>query len=636
MTANAIPLIPPPSEQPSIQTPTRKRTRPFEIAASDDSSSFDPISPQRYANSTPRRSAKKVCLGTPLSGSRRRSAPTRLWSPRKGDGLGILETLKMSQAWGDGKAFKEEKLRDTTAPWILGVIDSLHSKYPESLFEPSNGQIKCLDCGGREFRMSGNNTFNGFETHLRGKPHKANVSKRLENPKYQDLYQESLLSSKATDFGIDFNMPQQPIAVFANKTNPTSSVAALGAQFFAAMDADTNTKTMKLTFLEARQNNMEVKTNERIDKLDARLQASNEKIQGLSDEVTEKVDASEDRLRRELKEVHERLDLTKSRNDEQLKDMETRITKTAEDCEVKLDKMFTSMAKSDHRNIENIDDLRAAMRDSNEVAGRQLFELQAKIMNLEQLNTGSQRDEIETSIKELEASDLEMRQVHAKMESRLDAIDQAVKESKEHQSALEAQIKGLQTTQREMRTLNSQLQARAEALEQASARKEEEFHDLEASIQMHTEDIQRQRDSNLSYQKTIKNQVEAHFQHTEDLTNSAVKAALKCEEQALERERRFEERMERMLEKKMEKRIEKVERKYEEERERSRKKILRLEGRIKELESDFDFSQNGVGSIIEDLGGVLRTVEVLGEKVGSLETGLERGTSESERSELAV
>ncbi|KAH9221197.1 hypothetical protein DL95DRAFT_382061, partial [Leptodontidium sp. 2 PMI_412] len=93
MTANAVPLVPPPSEQPSMQTPTRKRTRPFEIAASDDSSSFDPISPQRYANSTPRRSAKRVRSGTPLSGSRRMSAPTG-WSPRKGEGLGTLETFK--------------------------------------------------------------------------------------------------------------------------------------------------------------------------------------------------------------------------------------------------------------------------------------------------------------------------------------------------------------------------------------------------------------------------------------------------------------------------------------------------------------------------------------------------------------
>ncbi|KAG4428258.1 hypothetical protein IFR05_016264, partial [Cadophora sp. M221] len=653
MTANAVPLIPP-SEQPSMKTPTRKRTRPFEIAASDDSSSLDPISPQRYANSTPRRSAKRIRSGTPLSGSRRRSAPTTMWSPRKGEELGNYETLKPSQSSGDVKAmFKVEKPRDTTAPWILNIIDTFHSKYPESLFEPSNGQIKCLDCDGREFRMSGNNTFNGFEAHLKGKAHKANVSKRLENPACQYPYCESLLSSKAKDFSMDFNIPQQPIAVFANKTTPTSSVAVLGAQFFAAIDADTHTKAMKLSFLEDRQRNAEQKTNEQIEKLDANIQASNEKIQGLSEEVTEKVKASEDRLRSEIQEANDRLDSTESRNDEQLKGMETRISKTSEDCEVKLDKLFTTLAKSDHRNIENIDDMKALLRKSDEVSGKQLSQLQTKVMDLEQLNSGSQHDEIVTSIRDLEAANLEIRHIRAIMETRLDAIDQAVRESNEHRTALEARIKELHASHQEMETLNSQLQTRIEALEQASALKYDEFHDLELNIQMHTEDIQRQRESNLSYQKSIKDQIEAHSQHTEKSANSAEKAALKREQEALERERALEERLERMFEKK----IAKMEKVHEEERERSRKKILRLEGKLKDLQGDFDFSQIGVGSIIEDLEGALGSVKGLKEKVEVLEgvaremgvgvnvnvgvgEGLEQGSvsamSESERQEVAV
>lgn len=497
--------------------------------------------------------------------------------------------------------------------------------------------------------MSGNNTFNGFEAHLKGKAHKANVSKRLENPACQYPYQESLLSSKTKDFGMDFNIPQQPIAVFANKTTPTSSVAALGAQFFAAIDADTHTKTMKLSFLEARQNNAEQKANERIEKLDASIEASNEKIQGLSGEVTEKVEASEDRLRSEIQEINERLDSTQSRNDEQLKELETRIAETSEDCEVRLDKLFTTMAKSDHRNIENIDDLKALLRKSDEASEKQLSNLQAKIVDLEQLNTGSQRYEIETSIRELEAFDLETRHLRALMESRLDAIDQAVRESKEHRAALEAQIKELQTSHQEARTLISELQTRIDAFEQANTCKEEEFHDLEVNIQVHTEDIQRQRDSNLSYQKTIKDQIEAHFQHTEKSANSAQKAALKREEEALEREKALEERLERMFEKK----IAKMEKVHEEERERSRKKIQRLEGKLKELQGDFDFSQTGVGSIIEDLEGALGSVEGLKEKVEVLEgvargmgvgvgvgLGLMRGSvravSESERRQVAV
>ncbi len=67
----------PDSSQP-IRTPRRKRQRVMEISASDSQSSFDPISPVRYLNSTPRRPYKRLC--TPNSESRRQSAPSRIFS----------------------------------------------------------------------------------------------------------------------------------------------------------------------------------------------------------------------------------------------------------------------------------------------------------------------------------------------------------------------------------------------------------------------------------------------------------------------------------------------------------------------------------------------------------------------------
>jgi hypothetical protein len=61
-------------DEDPIRTPSRKRRKVLEIAPSDSSSSFDPISPGKYPNSTPRQRLNR--LGTPLSASRRRSAPT--------------------------------------------------------------------------------------------------------------------------------------------------------------------------------------------------------------------------------------------------------------------------------------------------------------------------------------------------------------------------------------------------------------------------------------------------------------------------------------------------------------------------------------------------------------------------------
>jgi hypothetical protein len=61
-------------DEDPIRTPGRKRRKVLETAASDVSTSFDPISLEKYPNSTPQRRMNR--LGTPLSASRRLSAPT--------------------------------------------------------------------------------------------------------------------------------------------------------------------------------------------------------------------------------------------------------------------------------------------------------------------------------------------------------------------------------------------------------------------------------------------------------------------------------------------------------------------------------------------------------------------------------
>ncbi|KAK0102003.1 hypothetical protein ONS96_005971 [Cadophora gregata f. sp. sojae] len=623
MAANAVPLISPPSEQPSMQTPSRKRARPFEVAASDDSSSFDPISPQRYANSTPRRSAKRMRAGTSLSGSRRTSAPGRLFaSTRKCGSLSGFENLKLSGSHGksfgafglNGTAnicLKEEKKKDNSSVEVREIVRDLRDKYPDSKFDTDNGMIKCLDCD-RSLKP----TFHGVETHVRGKAHQNNIKEKISNPvsKQMAFKDTTLFPPKAMDLGIDFNIPQQPLAVYAQRA--AQNLAATRAQYLSALENENHAGSIRMSVLESRQEKAEKQNTANMEKLKSSVVTSEEKVKTLSQDVTEKLGASEQRTRTQLLEVKKRLESVEEKNDGQLKSIEARIEKTAEDCEFRIDKLFTSVAKSDHRNIDNIDDLKANLRKLDEGTEEQLSELRAKIMDLEGMNSASQRDDLEASIRELENSDLESRSIHAKMESRLNDIEHSIRETENHVFAVEARLSDLQISHEQVKITHSELQVRIEELEGANAHKEEAIHDLEANLQMLTEDLQRQRDGNLHYQKTIKDQVEAHFLFMEISNRDAAKATAKREEETKERERVMEERLMNIFER----RLERIERKNEEEREASNKKIQRLREKNRELQGELgELQARVVPLIFEDAQDMKEKLIGVEEKVEALE-----------------
>jgi len=85
-------------DEDPIRTPGRKRRKVMAIAPSDASSSMDSISPGEYPNSTPRR--RRIRLGTPLSASRRRSAPcnspSKLRSPERMEQIFVKEERTVS------------------------------------------------------------------------------------------------------------------------------------------------------------------------------------------------------------------------------------------------------------------------------------------------------------------------------------------------------------------------------------------------------------------------------------------------------------------------------------------------------------------------------------------------------------
>ncbi|MAD87792.1 MAG: hypothetical protein CL912_32940 [Deltaproteobacteria bacterium] len=100
--------------------------------------------------------------------------------------------------------------------------------------------------------------------------------------------------------------------------------------------------------------------------------------------------------------------------------------------------MLTSLAKFDHRNMDRIDDLKTDLRKLDEGMEEQLSALKSKIMELEDLNTETQRGDLEASIRELESSELESRTLRAKMESRLTSIENSIRESDKHRFSLVA------------------------------------------------------------------------------------------------------------------------------------------------------------------------------------------------------
>ncbi|MAD87791.1 MAG: hypothetical protein CL912_32935 [Deltaproteobacteria bacterium] len=319
MTANAVPLIPPPSEQPFMQTPSRKRTRPFDRAASDDSSSFDRISPHRYANSTPRRSAKRIRSGTPLSGSRRTSAHGRLFaSPRKAGSLSGFENLNLSQGNDECSGtfgledirFKEEKRRDTPDAGVYEIVRDLCDKYPDSSFETDNGNIKCLDCD-----KSPKANFHGLVTHERSKAHQNDIKEKLANPvSKQAAFKDTMMfpPPKVMDLGIDFNISQQPLAVYAQRA--TQNLASTREQYLKALENENHIGSIRMPFLESRQEKAEKLNTAKMEKLKEDLDEVGEKCKNLSHELTEKLDWSEEKTRIQLREVKERLDVSEGKN----------------------------------------------------------------------------------------------------------------------------------------------------------------------------------------------------------------------------------------------------------------------------------------------------------------------------------
>ncbi|CZR62088.1 uncharacterized protein PAC_11985 [Phialocephala subalpina] len=467
MTRGARPFVPPPAEE-DISTPSRKRRR-IEIAASD-SNSWNSISPIPHPNSTPRR--RRPPPVSPLSGSRRRSAPMDFLSPRKQRDPRDYEAEEQIRQ----QLFKQE-MKDTSPPWLTQGLEMLRPRYPDDLFEAQNGMIQCLDCR-RPFKPA-NNGVSNFDTHLRSKTHRACVSERLRN---MSTYQHTLPSTKMID--VDLNFQQAPLTVFANKQQERS-VKDIANELFSKLDGDTGMTSIRLSMIDSRLAAMNNKVNEQRGHFDKVLESSQkcnkdmkEKLNMLSDVIKSTEEKCENQVRDFVKQV----ETSDFKNGEQLRTMSRRMMDLEGRCETKLSETNTRIARYNQRTLDQYDSTNERITKSELESKTKLEQLSSQINQLVKKNKS--QDELIAKLDE----------VIAKFQS------QAEENRKD--------VQGLQEQSQE-------LEVRIKELERENKGQEDEIQDLLAQTQLHTEELQRQRDSEENFMKTIRDQMQAHFEQTD-------------------------------------------------------------------------------------------------------------------------
>ncbi|KUJ16903.1 uncharacterized protein LY89DRAFT_782148 [Mollisia scopiformis] len=389
MIRGARPMIEPPAEE-DISTPSRKRRR-VEIAASDSSSwNSISLSPIRHSNSTPRRRPQPPA--SPLSGSRRRSAPMQYFSLVKArDTRDYQAEERLRQT-----LFKREK-KDTSPPWLLQGLEGLRSRYADDTFEAENGMIKCSDCG-RDFKPA-NNGVSNFETHLRSKGHRALVAKRIECGL---TYQQSLRTKK---FDIDYSEQQIPYMVFAQKSQQT--LADLRTKYFTAIEGDTHTQSIRLSFLERRlveADERNVKQREHFEKVVETSERSSKDTKDKFNLLSEVLKSTETKCETKIRDVTDRLDSSESKNAELLKSMKQQIVAFQDSCEKKLDETNTRIAKNLHNLIK-----------SELVSRTKLEQLASQISQLFEINK-SQDEEIAKLRSQAEEQKNVVQNLHSQLE----------------------------------------------------------------------------------------------------------------------------------------------------------------------------------------------------------------------------
>ncbi|KAF4628121.1 hypothetical protein G7Y89_g10035 [Cudoniella acicularis] len=264
---------------------------------------------------------KRLC--TPLSESRRRSAPTDLCrSSYKIPDPNILYPNTNL----DNVRLKIEQKKNAPK-WLMEGLDKLRQKYPDALIEPEGEIMKCLDCDDKTFKPSGKRSITNFENHLKSKSHKVNVEQRLEKQRQTNIFMPT------TDSSIDFNLQaQQPIQVFAVQDGGRSDIMTGMKIIMGGMEKEKYQHSVQLHGLQSQYLDLNKKYTAQVEHTTEILDSarrSDEKFK----EIHENHIAFTAKQSKELSEVESRLSRQDVRVTDKLTVMEKRVGKFEESRE---------------------------------------------------------------------------------------------------------------------------------------------------------------------------------------------------------------------------------------------------------------------------------------------------------------
>lgn len=331
------------------------------------------------------------------------------------------------------------------------------------------------------------------------------------------------------DTGSGFGTPQQPLTVFAQRNQPTSA-AAIGQQYFQALEAEKQQDTFRTMLLENKYAVLEKERKEDREHLETSLKSSESVSVSQIDRLSGIVQYAKEEYQKQLRVLGARVDLFEGNGTQKLDEVSEVGKRLEQTIETRLDDMTGRLARSDHRNINQIEEVTGELKNFKKDTEEQLRLLFQKLSDFE------------------------------KAKNTLASMSQKQEESQRmHQESVTASIKGVEETNQTRRDEMTQKMREMEAshlkLKEENRLQQEMIYDLESAIQLQTEEQQRQRESDIAFRNSITQQLEAHIA----LTDKKVK----------------------QLEKKNTAKVEAVERQSEE-------RIRDLEGRLKESFKNLD------------------------------------------------
>ena len=404
---------------------------------------------------------------------------------------------------------------DNSPAWLEQAAEALRCKFPDDLFETEDGQVRCLDCD-RPFRPANNGSLNGLQTHLNGRPHKAEREKRSEKAILRvSQAPTSTIDHASKDLDFDYSLPQEPLAVYMHQ-NDQNTLASM-RQYHADIEASFRLRSIQGHHLEHGFRTFEKRARDQIDQIEASVAASDRADLEKHRNMLERVDAYEEQTNDQLAAMAERIDTTNARMNDASRRFEavkSHVNEVEKKTSNDIDEMFSKLARSDHRNIGQIEDIKEAQKGI-ELRAKNWEQNSRKIETLtkEQRKLYLKTKNWDQSNERIQAVVEEQRKLDLKMKEREQRSRRKFQEVTGQINSLEKTIEiQSETIQRLESLLCSRIQSQSEHAEKQSETLQRLESMIQSEVRLRSDQGQRQRESEQSLKKAIRNQMEEHSQ----------------------------------------------------------------------------------------------------------------------------